>query len=60
MTGSQSTKVHTRFNHDSKRCVCFTLPQSFQPAEYLPLRLLTRADDARWLVSSIVKKNRRA
>jgi len=34
----------------------FTLPRSFQPAEFLPLRLLPRADDARWLVSQIVRK----
>lgn len=34
----------------------FILPRSFQPADYLPLRLATRADDARWLVSTIVRK----
>jgi len=34
----------------------FTLPRSFQPADYLPLRLATRADDARWLMSTIVRK----
>ena len=34
----------------------FTLPKSFHPLEYLPLRLATRADDARWLVSTIVRK----
>ena len=34
----------------------FTLPRTFQPAEFLPPRLLTRADDARWLVSTIVRK----
>jgi hypothetical protein len=34
----------------------FTLPKSFQPAEFLPPRLLTRADDARYLVSQIVHK----
>ncbi len=34
----------------------FVLPRSFQPADFLPLRLATRADDARWLVSQIVRK----
>ena len=34
----------------------FTLPRSFIPADYLPLRLATRADDARWLMSTIVRK----
>jgi len=34
----------------------FTLPRSFQPADYLPSQLLTRADDANWLVSTIVRK----
>jgi len=34
----------------------FTLPRSFQPAEFLGGRLLTRSDDARWLVSQIVRK----
>jgi hypothetical protein len=36
--------------------VTFDLPRSFQPADYLPARLLTRADDANWLVSTIVRK----
>jgi len=34
----------------------FTLPRSFIPADCLPMRLLTRADDVRWLVSTIVRK----
>lgn len=34
----------------------FILPKSFQAAGYLPLRLLTRASDANWLVSTIVRK----
>ena len=34
----------------------FILPKSFQAADYLPLRLATRADDANWLVSTIVRK----
>jgi len=34
----------------------FVLPRSFSPADYLPLRLATRADDANWLVSTIVRK----
>ena len=38
------------------RRVLFTLPRSFAPADCLPIRLLTRADDARWLVSTILRK----
>jgi hypothetical protein len=34
----------------------FTLPRSFDPSEFLPPRLLTRADDARWLISTILVK----
>ena len=34
----------------------FTLPRSFDPCEFLPHRLWTRADDARWLVSTILVK----
>ena len=34
----------------------FTLPRSFDPCEFLPARLLTRADDARWLISTILTK----
>ncbi len=34
----------------------FILPRSFQPADFLPLKLSVRADDARWLVSQIVRK----
>ncbi len=34
----------------------FVLPRTFQPTDCLPLRLLTRADDARWLMSTIVWK----
>jgi hypothetical protein len=37
--------------------VTFTLPRSFNPAEFLDTpRLAMRADDARWLVSTIVCK----
>jgi hypothetical protein len=36
--------------------VYFTLPRSFQPADCLPQPLWTYADDARWLVSTIVRK----
>jgi hypothetical protein len=32
------------------------LPRSFAPSEFLPARLLTRADDARWLVFTILRK----
>jgi len=38
------------------RPVTFTLPRSFDPCEFLPLRLLTRADDARWLIDTILRK----
>ncbi len=34
----------------------FTLPRSFQPAEFLPGRLMLHADAARWLVSMILRK----
>jgi hypothetical protein len=34
----------------------FTLPRGFDVSEFLPARLLTRADDARWLVSTILIK----
>ena len=34
----------------------FVLPRSFHPTDYLPLRLATRADDARWLISAIVRQ----
>ncbi|MGA2069370.1 MAG: hypothetical protein ABSG86_30750 [Thermoguttaceae bacterium] len=34
----------------------FALPHSFDVSEFLPARLWTRADDARWLVSVIVRK----
>ena len=34
----------------------FTLPKSFRAEDYLPSQLLTRADDARWLLSTIVRK----
>ena len=34
----------------------FTLPRSFSPADYLPMRLATRADDARWLLSTIITR----
>ena len=34
----------------------FDLPSRFDPLEFLPKRLETRADDARWLVSTIVRK----
>ena len=34
----------------------FLLPKSFRAADHLPLRLASRADDARWLMSTIVRK----
>ncbi len=34
----------------------FILPKSFRAEDYLPPQLLTRADDARWLLSTIVRK----
>jgi len=34
----------------------FVLPNSFDPLEFLPPRLAMRADDARWLMSTIVRK----
>ena len=34
----------------------FDLPRSFDPAEFLSGRLLLHADDARWLVSTILRK----
>lgn len=34
----------------------FDLPWSFDPAEFLSGRMLLRADDARWLVSTILRK----
>jgi len=36
--------------------VTFTLPASFDPGEFLTGRLMLRADDARWLLSTIVRK----
>lgn len=33
-----------------------TLPVTFRAADYLPTRLLTRADDAMWLITQIVHK----
>ena len=34
----------------------FDLPRSFDPCDFLPSRLLTRADDARWLISTIIRR----
>lgn len=34
----------------------FNLPASFDPLEFLPQRLHMRADDARWLLSTILRK----
>ncbi|MBI3461848.1 MAG: hypothetical protein HY000_02145, partial [Planctomycetes bacterium] len=34
----------------------FVLPASFQPADFLAGQLAVRADDARWLISTIVRK----
>jgi len=56
MTCPESTKVPTTCNLACKRRVLFTLPRSFSPADCLPMRLLTHADDARWIVSTIVRK----
>ena len=39
----------------SRPSYMFDLPRTFDPAEFLPTRLLTRADDARWLVSTILR-----
>lgn len=36
--------------------IVFTLPRSFEPAEFLTSRLQLRADDARWLISTILRK----
>ncbi len=44
---------------DGRRAVAqlvFNLPASFRPEEVLPRELWTRADDARYLVSAVVKK----
>ena len=41
----------------SRPSYMFDLPRTFDPAEFLPTRLLTRADDARWLVSTILRKS---
>ncbi len=39
-------------------CMCYTfiLPKSFDPLEFLKGELASRADDARWLVSTILRK----
>jgi hypothetical protein len=34
----------------------FDLPRSFDPAEFLPSRMLPHADAARWLVSTVLRK----
>ncbi len=36
--------------------VTFILPRSFDPAEFLPARFIVRADEARWLMSTILHK----
>ncbi len=46
----------TQFYKTGDKPIEFVVPASWQPADCLPIRYLTYADDARWLISTILTK----